>query len=348
MQAEPPSLTRPSFFETKGCSEEGVLELVGFNASDYIEGKGLRSLDRNTKIAMAATSLALGKSGLSEEQRRKVGMVLGTMFGSMTSISDFNLESIQNGPLSVSPMLFPNTVINSPTSQVNIRFGLSGLSATLSSCNTSSLDALGYACQMIQTGMADALLAGGSEELCSLSYHALDRFKLLGTAEEDHPPPAEGAAILLLEEFDHAVRRGSPILAEIRGQANTFAPDQKTDSQNALQRSIEASLAEAGLHAQDINQFFSSVSGFPWQRRLTSALVARLLPNAKTMRKDLQRYLGESFGALGSLTLAAALGPLNDQVSNANGPEHILLGGVGYFGNASALVLTRSQTWGEA
>ena len=225
----PPEPTSITIFDTEHCKCSKALELVNFDCTRYIKKKGLRTLDRNTKIALTSTKLALTDSGLDDFDLTEAGFVMGSMFGSLTSISSFDRETIENGPLSVNPAFFPNTVINSPTSQVNIHYGIAGLSTTISSGQTASIDALGYAFQMLQNGVLEMVLAGGSEELSMESFNALDRIQLL--SDEKIIPfykkntgiiAGEGSAIFVLEELNHAVNRGANILAEIKGYSNTF------------------------------------------------------------------------------------------------------------------------------
>jgi len=200
--------------------------------SDYVDGKGLRYLDRNTKLALVAMKLAIQDAQLMQSDISNAGIVLGTVFGSISSISEFDREMIANGPASVAPMRFSNTVINSPASQVNIRYGINGMSTTISSGQSASLDAIGYATQFIRHGAMKIIFTGGSEELSGEIFYALDRHGLLAKGNGSLPfckksegiILGEGAVFLVLEELSHALEREAIILAEVKGYSNTFEP----------------------------------------------------------------------------------------------------------------------------
>src|SRR3989338_726139 len=147
-------------------------EISNFQPERYLGPKGLRNLDRTTLLSLVAAKLAIEDAHLeiTDENRNNIGVVLGSTMGSVHSISEFDMEGLREGPRYVNPAQFPNTVINSPASQVAIRFGLRGMNSTISTGFSASLDAIGYARDMLTLDRADLLLVGGVEELCIQTF----------------------------------------------------------------------------------------------------------------------------------------------------------------------------------
>ena len=130
------------------------------------------TLDRSTRLISAAAGLALDDAKLliGDGNSHSVGVSVGTTFGSLHSISQFDRDELIDGPKYVNPSHFPNTVINSPASQVSIRFGIRGFNTTVSTGFCAGLDAISYASDFIRLGRAEIVLAGGVEELCEETF----------------------------------------------------------------------------------------------------------------------------------------------------------------------------------
>ncbi|MGE5174543.1 MAG: beta-ketoacyl synthase N-terminal-like domain-containing protein, partial [Betaproteobacteria bacterium] len=143
-------------------------EIGDFDPVSLLGKKGLRDLDRSTRLVCSAAKLALDDSRLNitEDNTHSIGVSIGTTFGSLHSISQFDRSGLVDGPRFVNPSHFPNTVINSPASQVSIRFKIKGFNTTMSTGFCASLDAVSYATDFIKLNRADVVLTGGVEELC--------------------------------------------------------------------------------------------------------------------------------------------------------------------------------------
>lgn len=145
------------------CREAG--EVRGFSARAYLGGGNLRPLDRAAQLATSAAQQALVASGFDQDLRREreVGLALGTMFGSVRTISEFDRRAITAGPIYAKPMAFANSVLNAAAGQTAIWHGLRGINSTVSGGPTSGLLALGSAAETIRQGNASAMLAGGGD-----------------------------------------------------------------------------------------------------------------------------------------------------------------------------------------
>src|ERR1044072_6213276 len=214
-----------------GCPLGG--EISAFDAKKNLGRRKPRALDRTFPLLAFEAQLALDHSGWSESMRNQeeVGLVLGTMFCSVHTISEFDRRALEVGPAYASPMDFSNTVINAAAGQTAIIHNLRGINSTISTGITSGLQAIAYASEVIRSGRARAILAGGADEMCFESFYGFDRAGLLCRSDQsvgDFPSPfdkrrngfalGEGAALLMLEDAHFARERGARALAEITGQ----------------------------------------------------------------------------------------------------------------------------------
>lgn len=172
--------------------------LEGVSLNELIGPKGTKHMDRTTMLAIAASGLVLD----GVENRERIGIVLGTTFGSLKSISDFGCETLTaERPYLVNPLHFPNTVMNCAASQAAIRHQCRGLNATVSGGHLASLNALHYARTALDLGYADALLAGGVEEWSVKFARGFGLAECPGI-------PGEGCAMFLLETAASARTHG--------------------------------------------------------------------------------------------------------------------------------------------
>jgi len=195
-----------------------------FEAASVLGAKGLRLLDRATLLTMIATHKTLLYAGLLDEApawsgRRAPGLVLGTSFGSLSSIAGFIRDRLEKGQAALNPSVFSNTVVNSPASQTAIRFGLSTLCSTISAGWASGAEAIAYGADALRRGRADLVIAGGMEEFAGDN---LAVYRDLGL--EPSVPPRDTCVLLLLERESDARARGGEILAELAGRGTGFDP----------------------------------------------------------------------------------------------------------------------------
>src|SRR3989338_3927769 len=267
-----------TLFDTSTTLSKLAGEITDFKPEEILGPKGLRNLDRTTKLALCAAKLCLDDANfqVTEENTDDVGVVLGSTMGSVWSISEFDKEAIRNGPRAVNPALFSNTVINSPASQISIRFNIKGFNSTISSGFTSSLDALEYAGNFILMGRASTVLVGGVEELCEQTFKGFYKLEFLSASKnggQELSAPfdrrrngavlGEGAAILLLERWDHAAKRGAHIYGVVEGSGHSF--DQKSYNRYDLKaegakRAIIRALQNASKSPDDIDYIASSAN----------------------------------------------------------------------------------------
>jgi 3-oxoacyl-[acyl-carrier-protein] synthase II len=318
-----------TLFDTAPFVSGTAGEIAGFDPVAILGKKGIRDLDRSTRLLCSAASLALNDSGLTvtEANTRQTGVSIGATFGSLHSISQFDRSALLEGPRFVNPSHFPNTVINSPASQVSIRFRIKGFNSTISTGFCAGLDALAYGAQFIRLGRADTVLAGGVEELCEETFRLFHAMGMLSGKDGSEPVScpfdarrngfllSEGAAVLVLEREVHARERGATILGVLAGSGNSYEPDAISlfdRPGRGLSRAIVQALDEAGLRPDDIDHISACANSTPGLDRMETAVIkdlfrdhARRLPVS-----SIKSMIGETFSASGAFAAAAALGSI--------------------------------------
>lgn len=318
-----------TLFDTRRYRCHRAGEITEFAPEEYVGSKGLRTLDRTTRLALVAAQLALqdAQVPLPPAPGNDLGVVLGSTTGSLHSISDFDLVGLREGPRYVNPALFPNAVINSPASQVAIRFQLQGLNSTVATGFTASLDAFGYALDMLQLERSRALLVGGVEELCLETFVGFDRLGLLAPAGNGQPWCApfhprrcgtllgEGAAFFILEPLESARQRHVPVYAEILGHGTAFHPDSMHRYDPAATAAVTALrqvLQEAGIAPEEIDYVNACANATPGVDAMeVTALKAVFGDRASRIPASaVKSLLGEAFSASGALQVALAIGAM--------------------------------------
>jgi len=359
------------------CRQGG--HIGSFQPETYLKGKPLRALDRTGRIVAAAARLALENSGWNAEILRShdVGLVLGTMFGSMHTISEFDRRGLTQGPSYVSPMDFANTVLNAAAGQTAIWHNLRGINSTIACGTTSGLMALGYAADLIRYGGQTALLAGGADEFCLESFCGFDQAGLLCrcNGHSEFPVPfsahrsgfalCEGAALLMLEEWNAALQRGAPMLGEIRGHGSAYDPGGNGEcSPETITRAMNFALHDSGIHASEVGCISASANGSVFADR-NEALAIRAAFNGSgdaVPVTAIKSMVGEALGASGALQTVALLqsmqtgvlpgirgleqpGPEIPALNLCRRQQEInaglgLINSVGFDGNACSLVIS--------
>jgi 3-oxoacyl-[acyl-carrier-protein] synthase II len=319
-----------SLFDTSALNVHSAGEISDFDPVLLLGKKGLRTLDRSTRLINAAAKLALEDAGLqvTEENTHSIGVSIGTTFGSLHSIAEFDRQGLVEGPKYVNPSHFPNTVINSPASQVSIRFQIKGFNTTISTGFCAGLDAVSYAVDFIRLGRADIVLAGGVEELCEETF--LGFYKLGCLSGMDGTEPlccpfdarrngtilSEGAAVLILEEEQHARQKGKDSYATVVGCGNAFDTKAEMDFSHkgiGLQQAINLAMKEASLAPEQIEYIASCANSTRGLDRIETSVIKDVFGKYAydIPVSSIKSMIGETFSASGALSLAATAGALH-------------------------------------
>jgi 3-oxoacyl-[acyl-carrier-protein] synthase II len=318
-----------SLFDTAPFRVKIAGEITNFDPVPFLGKKGLRDLDRSTRLICSAAKLAVDDSRLNitEDNTHSIGVAVGTTFGSLHSISQFDRSGLTDGPRFVNPSHFPNTVINSPASQVSIKFKIKGFNTTISTGFCAGLDAVSYASDFIRLNRANIVLAGGVEELCEETFLGFHNLGCLSGGDGSDPLCcpfdarrngiilSEGAAMLVLEDEEHAVNRGATVLAQVLGCGNAFDPSANnrfTHAGQGLRNAIAQALKDSFLDPEDIDYICAcSNSTTGLDRMETNVIKAVFGRHANHIPvSSIKSMIGESFSASGALSLAAAVGSI--------------------------------------
>jgi 3-oxoacyl-[acyl-carrier-protein] synthase II len=248
-------------------------EVKGFNIEDYIPAKEARHMDRFIHLGLAASMQAVRDAGLptndalNEEQAERIGVMVGSGIGGLPLIEETHAELAARGPRRISPFFVPASIINMISGHVSIQYGFHGPNLAIVTACTTGLHCIGEAGRLIEYGDADVMVAGGSESTVSpLGIGGFAAARALSTRNDDPATASrpwdkdrdgfvlgEGAGVVVLEEYEHAKRRGAKIYAELAGfgmGADAF--HMTAPNVDGPKRSMKAALRNAGVSADQV------------------------------------------------------------------------------------------------
>jgi nodulation protein E len=302
-------------------------QVRGFEAETRFSRQQLALYDRFTQFTMVAAREALDQSGLefSGELAEKSGVVLGTAGGGVGTWDENYRSVYEDGKNRVHPFVVPKLMNNAATSHVSMEWNLRGPGFTVSTACASSNHAMALAFQMIRSGMAPAMVTGGSESM--LCFGGVKAWEGLRVMSRDACRPfslgrngmvqGEGAGVFVFEDYDHARARGADILCEIAGFAMTSdAADIVMPSQQGAARAMAGALADAGIDRSDVGYINAHGTGTTANDRTECAAVAEVFgPHAdRLMISSTKSMHGHLIGGTGAVELLACIMALRDGV----------------------------------
>lgn len=225
-----------SLFDTANFKTKLAAEVKNYNPTDYFEPKQAKRLDRSSQFAIIAAREAVKNSGITKENTNfeRVGIFVSSGIGGLRTIQEQCEVYVNKGNNRISPMFIPMSIANMPSGNVSIEFGFKGESMSILTACASSTHAIGEAYKTIKQGYEDVILAGGSEaSICEVGIAGFENMKALCTSTDKKRASipfdkersgfvmGEGAGIVVLEELEHAKKRGATIYAEVIGFGST-------------------------------------------------------------------------------------------------------------------------------
>lgn len=289
---------------------------------DRIDTRDLKRMDRFCAMGVCAADEAAEDCGidLTQGDSYRRGVVIGSGVGGILTIETGHAKLLQIGPRKINPFTVPKLMVNAAAGNVSIRLGLRGVnSATATACATGA-HAIGNAWQLIQRDEADVMFAGGAEaavtQLCIASFGAMKALSARNDAPEQASRPfdrdrdgfvlAEGAAVLVLEELEHAKQRGASIYAEMlgfgsSGDAHHIAAPEPSGC--GAMRSMEAALRQAGLNLEDVDYINAHGTSTPLGDTAEVHAVAKLFGGEarKLVISSTKSMTGHTLGAAGGI-----------------------------------------------
>jgi len=321
-----------TLFDTADFRVKQAGEISDFDPKLYMGSKGLRNLDRATKLLVSAAKLSIEDSGftITEDNTDQVGVSVGTTLGSLKSISDFDEVTLKEGPRYTNPAHFPNTVINSPASQVSIWHHIKGFNTTISTGFTASLDAMQYAYDFIQLDRANIIYVGGVEEMCLQTFFGFYALEFLSAAKKGQPfincpfdrrrngiVFGEGACLLAMEEYRHARKRKARILGEVVSFGYYFDPfrmNKYNPRGTGVKAAMRQALKQAHLKPHQIDYICANANSTPAADRIEAEAIHEVFgTHGKEIPVSaIKSMTGECYSVSGALAVAAVLGVLNE------------------------------------
>lgn len=323
---------RISLFDPSELNVQIAGEVTDFDELAWIDSHERKHVSRGVPMAIAASAEALADSGIqpdsmSLEDKRRTGVVLGTGGGAQDFSEAQYLFWLKGNPKSASVFAVPSGTMGTMSSEISMRFGFRGFSHVVTSCCTSSTDAIGYALRQIQAGVIPTILAGGVDTPITLGImkayqlmriltsswnHAPERGSRPFSADRDGFVVGEGAWMFVLEDYDHARARGAYMYAEIAGYGSTCEAFHRVRLQECGEepaRAIEQALQEAGISSVQVDYVnLHGTSTVLNDRIETQALKLVLGKRAHAVPMSaLKSQIGHPQGACGAAGVAATL-----------------------------------------
>src|SRR4051794_1682481 len=316
----------------RGDREAGL-----FNADDWVPPKDQRRMDEFIVYALAAAVQAIEDSGWqpgSEEERERTGVMIGSGIGGLPGITEGAITIHERGPRRISPYFIPSCLINLASGNVSIRYGFKGPNhAIVTACSTGA-HAIGDAARLIMLDDADVMVCGGAEAaICRLGLAGFAAARALSTNFNDDPPRAsrpwdqardgfvmgEGAGILVLEEYEHAMARGARIYAEVLGygmSGDAYHLTAPAEDGNGAFRSMRNALKSAHLSPDQIDYINAHGTSTPLGDEIELGAVKRLFGDHaySLSMSSTKSAIGHLLGAAGTVEAIFGVLALRDQV----------------------------------
>ena len=316
----------------RGDRESGL-----FNADDWVPPKDQRRMDQFIVFAMAAATMAVEDAGWApqdEESLERTGVMIGSGIGGLPGITEGALTLQAKGPRRLTPFFIPANLINLASGNVSIKYGFKGPNhAVVTACSTGA-HAIGDAARLIMLDDADVMVCGGAEAaICRLGIAGFAAARALSTAFNDDPPRAsrpwdqardgfvmgEGAGIMVLEEYEHAKKRGAKIYAEVIGygmSGDAFHLTAPSEDGNGAFRSMRNALKRAQLSPDKIDYINAHGTSTPLGDEIELGAVKRLFGDHayKLSMSSTKSAIGHLLGAAGTVESIFAILAMRDGV----------------------------------
>jgi 3-oxoacyl-[acyl-carrier-protein] synthase II len=297
-------------------------EIKNFDVEKYLDKKEARRYDTFITLGLAAAVMAMEEAGLdkAEFDKTRAGVIVGSGIGGFETICNTTETYLNGGYRKVSPFFIPSAIINMVSGVISIRFGLLGPNVSVVTACSTGAHAIGDACMLIERGSADVMVAGGAEyPITPVSTAGFANMKALSRrndAPEKASRPfdkdrdgfvmAEGAGVVVLESYEHAVKRGANIIAEVVGYGLTgdafhiTAPD---ETAQGARRSMQMAVEDAGVALEEIDYINAHGTSTAYNDSLETKAIKELFGEHayKLHISSTKSMTGHTLGAAGAV-----------------------------------------------
>jgi 3-oxoacyl-[acyl-carrier-protein] synthase II len=373
-------------FDVTDFGTKIACEVKDFEPTDFMEQRDARRSDRFSQYAVASAVQAAEQAGWTNAvpyDGARVGVVIGSGIGGIETLEAQHKVLLERGPSKMSPFTVPLLMVNGASGSVAMRFGLHGPNYSCVSACASGAHSIGEAANMIRFGLADAMVAGGSE--APITPLAFGAFACMGALSRRNDAPqkasrpfdadrdgfviAEGAAVLVLEEYESAVARGAEILAEVVGYGATcdgFHLTQPDPEGTGATAAMRAAIADAGIETKDIGYINAHGTSTPFNDKIESLAVRNVFGGDAPPISSTKSATGHLTGAAGAIEAAFSVLALTtetlpptinyetadpecdlDYIPNSARNvkvDHVMSNSFGFGGHNACLVFKRATT----
>ncbi|MEY3243870.1 MAG: hypothetical protein RJB20_110 [Pseudomonadota bacterium] len=321
-------------FDTTAFASTIAGEVKDFNAEDFISAKDARRMDTFIQYGLAAGIEAFKDSGIevTEENAERIGVSIGSGIGGIQLIEDTDVLYKESGPRKISPFFIPGTIINMISGNLSIIFGLKGPNVAIVTACTTGTHSIGDASRMIEYGDADVMIAGGAESaITQLTVGGFAASRALSTRNDDPATASrpwdkdrdgfvigEGAGVMVLEEYEHAKKRGAKIYAELSGYGmSADAYHMTAPNMDGPRRSMVNAMNNAGIDPSEIQFINAHGTSTPLgDANETNAIKAAFGAHAyKLLVNSTKSMTGHLLGGAGGLESVFTVLSIFNQVS---------------------------------
>lgn len=372
-------------FDTSALKVKIAGELKNYNPEDYMDKMEARRTARFTQFALIAAEEAMKQSGLNmeEEDRSRCGVNISSGIGGLPTIEEEHYKGIKRGFDKVSPLFVPTAITNMAAGLTAIKFGFKGSCYCVVTACASGTNAIGEAYRQIKDGYADVFLTGGAESCISeLGIGGFTSMKAL--SETNDPKRAsipfdkdrngfvmgEGAGVLVLEEYEHALKRGAHILAEVVGYGVSCDANHMTaplEDGSGAAACMKSALEDAGIAPEQVGYINAHGTSTPMNDRCETAAVKMAFGHAaKTLKiSSTKSMTGHLLGASGAIEAILAVSALRanfapptvgyenfdeacdlDIIPNVGKPidtEYVMSNSLGFGGHNASLIFRKAE-----
>ena len=315
---------RISRFDTENFTTKIAAEVKGFDPENHFDKKEIRRLDPFAQYAIASAREAINQANLDfeHEDKNRIGVIVGSGIGGMFSFEAEMRKLFESGPRRISPFFIPQMISDIAAGHISMEYGLKGPNyATVSACATSG-HAIGAATMAIQRGDADIMISGGSEAAVTpMGIGGFNAMKALSTNNENPQAASrpfdlnrdgfvmgEGAGIVVLEELEHALKRGANIIAEMAGigfTADAYHLTQPAPGGEGAVRAMMYCIKDGGLKPEDIDYVNAHGTSTPYNDKNETAAIKTVFgDHVKNLAiSSTKSMTGHLLGAAGALEL---------------------------------------------
>jgi 3-oxoacyl-[acyl-carrier-protein] synthase II len=323
-------------FDTSDYAVKIAAEVKDFRTEDFFEKKAAKHLDLFVQYGLVAAQMAVEDSGyeVTDENCGRVGVITGCGMGGLPTIEKYHTVSLERGPKRVTPFFIPMVIPNMPSGHISMAIKSKGPNLTLSTACAAGTHSVGEAYRHIKYGTCDMVVSGGTEAvICGLGVAGFSAMKALSNRNEDPQTASrpfdqgrdgfvmsEGAGMLVLEDYDHAVARGAKIYAEVCGYGlssdayHIAAPPE--DAEGGV-RAMRMALDDSGLAPEDFDYINAHGTSTPLNDKCETHAIKTVFQNhaEKLAISSTKSMTGHMLGAAGGIEAVFTALALHEQIA---------------------------------